>query len=53
MLGGVAAPGNRIGLVVPSAFYTGNKPGDANGLAVDDMPFFCRGQDSGAFLSVY
>ncbi len=53
LTGGTAVAGNRIALTVPSAFYTGYQPGDRDGLATEDVNFFCRGQDSGAFLCIY
>jgi hypothetical protein len=54
VLGGLAAnPGQRLGITVPAAFYTGVQPADQQGLATEDIAFFCRGQDSGAFLAFY
>mgnify|MGYP000324279674 CR=1 FL=1 len=54
LLGGTAAnPGQRVGLTIPSAFYEGANPVDKQGLAAEDVGFFCRGQDAGAFLVFY
>ena len=49
---GVTA-GNRVGVTVPAALYTGQTPGDRSGLATVEVPFSAVGQDSGAFLSFY
>jgi hypothetical protein len=51
--GGAAVAGNRIAMTVPSALYTGYSPGDRSGLATEEAPFFCQGQDAGFFLCVY
>lgn len=51
--GGVGAPGNRVALTVPSAFYESYGPGDKNGLATESVGYFAQGQDSGAQLAVY
>lgn len=51
--GGVGAPGNRVGLTVPSAFYESYSPGDKNGLAMESVGYFAQGQDTGAQLVVY
>lgn len=51
--GGAASTGNRIALTIPSALATSYEPGDRNGLATEGMPFFPKGQDSGAMLCVF
>ena len=54
IMGGPATqPGNRIGLTIPAAFYTGHQPRNRNGLATEETQFFPRGQDSGAYLAIW
>lgn len=54
LTGGPAAnAGQRIGLTVPEVFYTGNDPGDRDGIATEEVSFFCQGEDSGIFLCLY
>jgi len=48
--GNASGTGRRVALTIPAAFYTGYAPGDANGLMTEQVQFFPRGQDSGAFL---
>ncbi|MCA6305660.1 MAG: hypothetical protein IM628_12715 [Phenylobacterium sp.] len=48
-----AAVGNRIGLTVPAAQYTGHQPGDQGGVATLAVPFSATGPDSGAFLAIH
>ena len=45
--------GNRVGLTVPAALFTGNDPGDREGLLTEETAFACIGQDAGAFLCFY
>lgn len=45
--------GNRIGLTMPAALYTGNNPGDRDGLLTEETAFACIGQDAGAFLAFW
>lgn len=47
------AVGNRVGITIPAALYTGASPSDRQGLATEDVPFSCIGQDAGAFLCFY
>jgi len=49
--GGTA--GNRVGVTVPGALYTGQTPGDRSGLATVEVPFSAVGRDAGAFLCFY
>ena len=51
--GGAAAPGNRIGVTVPLAFYETFAPGDKEGLSTEAVGFFAQGQDSGAQIVVW
>jgi hypothetical protein len=54
LLGGAGATaGNRVGFVMPSAVFTGNRPGDSNGIATEQIDYQTDGQDSGAFLTLY
>jgi len=48
-----SAAGNRIGMTVPTALYTGQTPGDRSGLATIEVPFSAVGQDAGGFLCFY
>ena len=45
-----ATAGNRVGVTVPAALYTGQTPGDRSGLATVEVPFSAVGRDAGAFL---
>ncbi|MGE0715648.1 MAG: hypothetical protein AB7P02_09405 [Alphaproteobacteria bacterium] len=42
--------GNRIGLTIPLAHPENYTPGDREGLATEEVPFFCAGKDAGAFM---
>jgi hypothetical protein len=54
LLGGAGAlAGNRAGFVIPSAVFTGNRQGDQNGIAIEQVDYQTDGQDSGAFLTLY
>ena len=54
LLGGAgSSAGNRVGFVMPSAVFTGNRPGDSNGIATEQIDYQTDGQDSGAFLTLY
>ncbi len=44
------AAGNRAGLLIPAAHPESYAPGDREGLAIEDVGFFCSGEDAGAFL---
>jgi len=48
-----AVAGNRVGLTVPAALYTGNNPGDRDGLLTEETAFAAIGQDAGAFLAFW
>lgn len=52
-LGGPAGPGNRVALTMPDAIHESYQPGDRDRLAIEEVGFFARGQDSGAFLCVW
>ena len=46
VLGGAGAvAGNRVGIMVPKAFYESLQPGDNQGMATEQIGFFARGQD--------
>lgn len=45
--------GNRVGFTIPKALYTGNDPGDRDGLLTEETAFACIGQDAGAFLAFW
>lgn len=47
------SPGQRIGMTVPAAFFESYAPGDRDGLATEEVGYFARGQDSGAFLTLW
>ena len=54
LVGGNAAnAGQRIGLTIPSAFYTSYAPANDAGIARQGVGFFPQGQDSSVFLCVY
>jgi hypothetical protein len=47
VLGGSASrAGNRFGIVIPTAFYEGHQPGDNQGMATEQTPFFMQGEDA-------
>lgn len=47
VLGGTGArAGNRFGLTVPAAFHETFQPGDNQGMATEQVSFFCRGEDA-------
>lgn len=48
-----SATGNRIGIVIPTALYTGLDPADRSGIAAENIAFEAVGQDAGAFLCFY
>ncbi len=48
-----AAAGNRIGITIPAAHYTGQTPGERDGYSVVDVPFAATGPDAGAFLAFW
>lgn len=39
--------GNRVGITIPAALYTGAAPGDREGVATEETPFDATGQDAG------
>jgi len=45
--------GNRWGLTIPAAHYTGQGPADRDGLVGVNVPFAATGKDSGAFLCFF
>jgi hypothetical protein len=47
------AVGNKVGVTVPGALYTGQTPGDRSGLSTVEVPFSAVGRDAGAFLCFY
>ncbi|MGE0658257.1 MAG: hypothetical protein AB7O63_02090 [Reyranellaceae bacterium] len=51
--GNASRPGARLGVVVPDAFYTGFSPTDRQGIAAEQVDFFPRGKDAGAFIAVW
>lgn len=44
------AVGNRLGIVIPAALYTGNSPQDRQGLSAMNIPFAATGPDAGCFI---
>lgn len=46
-------PGQRIGLTVSNAQYTGSNPTERDGLSAEDVPFQATGDDSGFHLCFY
>jgi len=42
--------GNKIGITVPAALYTGVALGDRSGIVTEELTFFPSGEDSGVFL---
>lgn len=48
-----ATAGNRLGVSIPSALYTGNNPQDRQGLVALNIPFAATGPDAGAFICQY
>ncbi len=44
---------NRIGIVIPSALYLNQTPGDRSGVRIVDVPFAMNGQDAGVYLTSY
>jgi len=45
-----SAVGERMGIVVPAALYTGNSPEDRQGLSAMSIPFAATGPDAGCFI---
>ncbi len=45
--------GQRLGMVIPEALYTSYQPGNQSKLANESVNFFPRGQDSGAYISIW
>jgi len=45
--------GNRVGLTIPSALYTGSTPGDRNGIRIVDVQWDATGQDAGGFCAIW
>lgn len=45
--------GNKVGITIPSALYTGKNPTDRSGIAAVDIPFDCVGQNQGAAICLY
>lgn len=48
-----ATAGNRFGVTIPSALHAGYRPGNRNGLAIEQIEFEATGQDAGAFICSY
>jgi len=51
--GSAANVGQRISQMIPEAFYTKDDPSDRDGIATEDVEFFCKGKDSGAYLCFF
>lgn len=45
--------GNRVSMLLPSIFYTGQEDDDLDGLSADGLPFAAKGNDSWIFLLFY
>ncbi len=45
--------GNKVGLTIPQALYTGQNTGERGGLATVEVPFAATGAEAGAFLCFY
>jgi len=48
-----SAAGNRVGITVPAALFTGQTSGDRSGLATVEVPLSAIGQEAGAFICLY
>jgi hypothetical protein len=48
-----SSAGNRIGVTLPQAHYTGQTPSDRSGIMTVDVPFAAVGKDAGMFLCFY
>lgn len=48
-----ATAGNRVGVTIPAAQYTGYGEGDREGAMTEELAFKAVGRDAGAFLTFY